>query len=48
MDMNKFYKLLIEDERIKDMPMTLVLRITLVILDIINSGECLHEFEHIL
>ena len=47
MDMNKFYKMLIEDERISEMPMTLVLRIAIVVLDIINSGECIYEVEHI-
>lgn len=47
MDMNKFYKMLIEDERISEMPMTLVLRVAIVVLDIINSGECIYEVEHI-
>ena len=45
MDMNKFYQILISDDRIKDMPMTIVLRITLIVLDIINSGECMYDIE---
>ena len=45
MDMDKFYKLLIEDDRIKDLPITLVLKITLIVLDIINSGDCIYKVE---
>lgn len=45
MDMNKFYRMLIDDERIKDIPMVFVLRMAIIILDIINSGECMTEID---
>lgn len=45
MDMDRFYKMLMEDDRIKDMPITIVLKITLIVLDIINSGDCIYKVE---
>ena len=45
MDMDRFYKMLIEDERIRDLPITIVLKITLIVLDIINSGDCIYKVE---
>lgn len=47
MDMTKFYEHLVKDESIKDIPIIYVLRIAVVILEIIDSGECMHEIEHI-
>lgn len=47
MDMNEFYDKLIHEDKIKDIPLTYVLRIAIVILEIINSGECMHELEDI-
>ena len=45
MDMDRFYKMLMEDDRIKDLPITIVLKITLIVLDIINSGDCIYKVE---
>ena len=43
MNMEKFYELLIGENSIKDIPLTYVLRVTLVILEIINSGDCMYD-----
>lgn len=47
MDMTKFYECLVKDESIKDIPIIYVLRIAAAILEIIDSGECMYEIEHI-
>lgn len=43
MDVEKLCDKLIEDETLKDIPLTHVLRVVLSVFDLINSGECYYE-----
>ena len=45
MDMNTFYDLLTNNEFIRDIPLTYVLRTAIVVFEIINSGDCYYEEE---
>ena len=45
MDMDKFYKLLINNEELKDVPILLIARVALVVFELINSGECMYKIE---
>ena len=45
MDMNKFCDKLIEDENLKDIPLTFVFRVVLSVFSLIESGECFYENE---
>lgn len=43
MDMQKFSKLLLNCEDLKDIPAIYVLRVAISVLEIINKGECFKE-----
>lgn len=43
MDMKKFYKRLLNDETIADIPINFVFRIVLSVFEIIGSGECYYK-----
>lgn len=47
MDMDKFYKLITSDEDLKDIPIIYIMRITIAVFEIINSGECLYDLEEV-
>ena len=42
MDMIKFCDKLIEDETLKDIPLTVIFRVAFSVFSIINSGECFY------
>ena len=43
MDTKKLCELLTQDEDIKDIPITYILRVAYSVLAIINEGECFYE-----
>jgi hypothetical protein len=45
MDMNKFYKAIMNEPSIRDIPILYVLRVAVVVFEIINSGECMYKNE---
>ena len=45
MDMKKLCDKLIEDETLKDVPLTIVFRVVLSVFSLIESGECFYENE---
>ena len=47
MDMNRLFKALTSNEDIKDIPLTYVMRITIAVFEIINSGECFYSLEEV-
>ena len=47
MDMDKFYKLLMSNEDIQDIPILFVMRVAMAVFEIINSGECKYELEDV-
>jgi len=47
MDMDKFFKLISNNEEIADIPIIYVLRVATVVFEIIGSGECKYELEDI-
>jgi len=47
MDMDKFYKLLTNDEEIADIPILFIFRVAVKAFEIINSGECKYDLEDI-
>lgn len=47
MDMNKFYECLVNDDFVKDIPLSIVLRVAVVVFEIINSGKCFYELEEV-
>ena len=47
MDMDKFYKLLMNNEDIKDIPILFVMRVAKAVFEILNSGDCSYKLEDI-
>lgn len=47
MDMDKFYKMLTNDDDIADIPIIFVFRVAMATFKIINSGECAYEIEDV-
>ena len=47
MNIDKLYKLLMNDEDIMDIPILYVFRVAVAVFKIINSGECKYELEDI-
>ena len=47
MDMDKLFKALTSNEDIKDIPLTYVMRITIAVFEILNSGECFYHLEEV-
>ena len=47
MDMDKFFKIITNNEDISDIPILYILRVATVVFEIINSGECKYELEDI-
>ena len=47
MDMNKFYKAILNSPSIRDIPILHVLRVAIVVFEIINSGECFYKEEEL-
>ena len=47
MDMDKFYKLLTNDEEIADIPILFIFRVAIKAFEILNSGECNYDLEDI-
>lgn len=47
MDMDKLFKALTSCEDIKDIPLTYIMRITVALFEIINSGECFYNLEEV-
>ena len=45
MDMEKFCDKLIQDETLKDIPLTIIFRVASSLLSIIQSGECFFHNE---
>lgn len=45
MDMNKLFKALTAHDDIQDIPLTYVMRITIAVFEILNSGECFYDLE---
>lgn len=45
MDMDKLYKLIINNEELKDIPIIYIVRITVAVFEAINSGECMYELD---
>lgn len=45
MNMDKFYKLLMNNEELQDIPMTYIIRIAIAVFEIINSGDCMYELD---
>lgn len=45
--MDKFYKMITNDDSIKDIPIIYILRVAVVVFNIINSGECSYILEDI-
>ena len=45
MDMNKLYKILMNMDNIKDIPIMTVCRVVICVFEIINSGECFYKEE---
>jgi len=43
--MNKLYKILMNMDNIKDIPITTVCRVVICVFEIINSGECFYKEE---
>lgn len=47
MDMDKFYKLITSNSELQDIPLTYIMRVTLAVFEIINSGECFYKIEEV-
>ena len=47
MDMDKLFKALTSKDDIKDIPLTYIMRVTVALFEIINSGECLYHLEEV-
>ena len=41
--MEKFYKLLMEKEEIKDIPIDHILKVVVSVFEVIDSGECFYK-----
>ena len=47
MDMDKFYKLLTNDNELADVPILFIFKVAVEVFKIINSGECNYKLEDI-
>ena len=47
MDMDKFYKLITNDEELADIPITYIFKVAIEVFKIISSGECNYKLEDI-
>lgn len=47
MDTNKLYKLLTSNADLQDIPLIYIMRITIAVFEIINSGECFYKIEEV-
>ena len=47
MDMDKLYKLLMNDEELTDVPIMYIFKVALVVFKIINSGECMYDLKEV-
>lgn len=47
MDTDKLFKALTSNEDLKDIPLTYIMRITIAVFEIINSGECFYQLEEV-
>ena len=45
MDMKKFCNKLIQNESLKDIPITYIFRVAYAVFEIINSGDCYYLYE---
>ena len=45
MDIKKLSDLIVNREELKDIPATVILRVAVSVIEIINSGECFKETE---
>ena len=47
MNMDKLYKLLMNNEELKDIPIIYIFQVAVAVFEIINSGECMYKLEDI-
>jgi len=45
MDTDKLSELIVNREELKDIPATVILRVAVSLIEIINSGECMKELD---
>ncbi len=45
MDTDKLSELIVNREELKDIPATVILRVAVSLVEIINSGECMKELD---
>ena len=45
MDTDKLSELIVNREELKDIPATVILRVAVSVIELINSGECMKELD---